>query len=82
MTPGRSNVTDGRRADAGLGQVQLVAAKILGRSRIGRSAEEGEEVLDVTDIVVFSTNLRTVMSSIMRRRSGLMAISVIGVLLS
>jgi hypothetical protein len=31
---------------------------------------------------VFSTKLRTVMSSIMRRRSGLMGLSLIGVLLS
>jgi hypothetical protein len=31
---------------------------------------------------VFSTKLRTVMSSIIRRRSGLMGFSLIGVLLS
>src|SRR5829696_6954470 len=49
---GRDRAVDGWRADAGLGPVQLVEAQLLGRGRIGRSAEEGREVLDVADIVV------------------------------
>jgi hypothetical protein len=36
----------------GVGQVQLVAAQILGRGRLGRSAEEGGELLDVSDIIL------------------------------
>ena len=64
--------------------MQLEKAKILRRGRIRREAEKGCERPDVPDIVVvlFSTKLRTVMSSIMRRRSGLMGLSLIGVILS
>jgi hypothetical protein len=43
---------DGRRADAALGPVQLVEAQLLGCGRIGRSAEEGSEGLDLADVVV------------------------------
>jgi hypothetical protein len=32
--------------------MQLVEAEILGRGRIGRSAEKGGEVLDLADVVV------------------------------
>jgi uncharacterized membrane protein YtjA (UPF0391 family) len=64
--------------------VQLIAAQILGRGGVGSSTEKVGQVLDVTNIIllVVSTNLRTVMSSIMRRRNGLMAALVMGVLLS
>ena len=77
----RDRAVDGRRAHAARGQMQLKAAQVLGRRRVRRAAEEGCEVLDAADVVVAAssaTNLRIVMSSIMRRRSGLMASSVMG----
>ena len=60
-------------------------AQIFRRRGVGRAAEEGCESLDVPDIVVAAssrTKLRTLMSSIMRWRSGLMGFSLIAVLLS
>src|SRR5712672_3795680 len=71
---------DARRTHAGPRLMQLEKAKILRRGRIRRAAEKGCECPDVPDIVVvrLSTKLRTVMSSIMRRRSGLMGFSLIG----
>ena len=75
----RNRAVDARRTHAGLRLVQLKTAKILGRSRIRRAAEEGCERPDVPDIVVARLlELRTLMSSIMRRRSGLMGFSLIG----
>ena len=41
---------DGPRAHMGLRHVQLKQTKILGRGGIGRAAEEGREVLDVSDV--------------------------------
>src|ERR1700682_5203877 len=58
--------------------MQLEKAKILRRGRIRRAAEKDCECPDVPESLrVFSTKLRTVMSSIMRRRSGLMGFSLI-----
>ena len=51
-TQRRHRAVDGRRAHAGLGLVQLEAAKILRRRAVGRAPEEGGEGPDVTDIVV------------------------------
>src|ERR1700682_4108899 len=59
--------------------MQLEKAKILRRGRIRRAAEKDCECPDVPESLrVFSTKLRTVMSSIMRRRNGLMGFSLIG----
>jgi hypothetical protein len=58
--------------------VQLVAPEILAIRLIRRAAEKGREILDRMDIA-------SLVSSIMRRRNGLIASrwsSVIGVLLS
>ena len=41
-----------RRLHAALGQMQLEAAQVLRRRRVGRAAEEAGEGLDVADIVV------------------------------
>jgi len=58
--------------------MQLKAAYILGFGGVRRTAEKLREVLDCW---VFCANLRIVMSSIMRRRNGLTACSVMGMLL-
>ena len=76
---------EGRDADAARRQMQLKAAQVLEARRVGRAAEERGEVLDrcgCSHACVFGANLRIVMSSIMRRRNGLMASSVMGMLLS
>jgi hypothetical protein len=67
-----------------LGKMQLKASHVLQARRVGRSAEKRSEVLDCADVtlLVFGANLRIVMSSIMRRRNGFMASSVMGMLLS
>jgi hypothetical protein len=65
---------------AAFGKMQLKASDVL-HARRGRSAEKRGEILDGADIA-FGANLRIVMSSIMRRRNGLMASSVMGMLLS
>jgi hypothetical protein len=53
---------------------------ILGGGLVGRPAEEIGKLFDVADILVVRLGLsrRIVMSSISRRRNGLMALSVIG----
>jgi hypothetical protein len=65
-------------------QMQLKASDILEARRVGRSPEECSKILDGADVAcwVFGANLRIVMSSIMCRRKGLMASSVMGMLLS
>ena len=63
-------------------QMQLKAPDVLETRRVGRSAEECSKLLDGADIALLGLNLRIVMSSIMRRRNGLMASSVMGMLLS
>ena len=70
----RHRAVDLRRPHPGLRLVQLEAAKIIRCRGIRRAAEEGCERPDVTDIVVLRLldNWRTVMSSIMGRRNGLM----------
>jgi hypothetical protein len=62
--------------------MQLEAAQLLRRGGIRRSTEKDGQVLDAANIValVSALKLQTVMSSIMRRRSGLMVSSFIGVL--
>ena len=70
-----------RRAHAGLGQVQLEAAQLLGVAVSGERPRKAVKVLDVRGCSrwrVVALKLRTVMSSIMRRRSGLMGVSLIG----
>jgi hypothetical protein len=59
--------------------MQLEKAKIFRRGRIRRAAKKGCERPDVPYIIVA---LRIVMSSIMRWRNGLIASSVMGMLLS
>jgi hypothetical protein len=49
---GRDRAVDARRADTGLGLVQLEAAHLLGRRRVGRAADEGRERPDMPDVVV------------------------------
>jgi hypothetical protein len=52
---------------------------ILGGGLVGRPAQEIGKLFDVADIlVVLGLSRRIVMSSISRRRNGLMALSVIG----
>ena len=53
---------------------------ILGGGLVGRPAQEIGKLFDMADILVLSLGLsrRIVMSSISRRRNGLMALSVIG----
>ena len=72
------------RACAARRQMQPKAAHVLRLGRVGRAAEERGEVLDPLHIVMLGlrANLRIVMSSIMRRRNGLIACSVMGMLLS
>ncbi len=81
---GRDRLVDGRYADAARCQMELIAAHILKAGQIRRSSEEGCEVLDPLHVVMLGlcANLRIVMSSIMRRPKGLMASSVMGMLLS
>ena len=79
----RYGLVDGRHANTACRQMQLVAAHVLEGRRIRRSPEKRCEVLDPLHVVmlVFGANLRIVMSSIMRRRNGLFASSVMGMLL-
>src|SRR5262249_40266217 len=53
---------------------------ILGGGLVGRPAQEIGKLFDVADILVvrLGVSRRIVMSSISRRRNGLMALSVIG----
>jgi hypothetical protein len=69
----RDRAVDARRADTGLGLMQLETAHLLGGRRVGRAADEGRERADVANVSlrVFSLKPRTVMSSIMRPRSAL-----------
>jgi hypothetical protein len=64
--------------------MQLKASDVLEVRRVGRSAEERGKILDGADVALLGlgANLRIVMSSIMRRRKGLMASSLMGLLLS
>jgi hypothetical protein len=64
--------------------MQPEAAHLLRFGRVGRAAEEGGELLDPLHVVMlgFWRELAIVMSSIMRRRNGLTAWSVMEVLLS
>jgi hypothetical protein len=80
----RGRAVQRRRLHAGLDQMHLEAAHVLRRCRAGAAAEESGEGLDVADIVVagLSPNLRTAMSSSMRRRRSLMGFSLIEGLLS
>jgi hypothetical protein len=72
---GHRRTVYGRRLNAGLGLMNLIAAQVLTCCRIRRAPEKLGKGFDVADIscCVFSPNLRTDMSSIMRRRNGLMA---------
>ena len=65
----------------GLRHVQLIETKILAGGGIGRAAEESREVLDVANVVRLDLlrECRAVMSSIMRWRNGLMALSVMAI---
>lgn len=78
----RSNrAVHGRRLHAGAALVLLIAAQIFRLGRIGRATEEDREGLDVADVValgLLAPKRRSIMSSIMRARSGLMAFEVIG----
>jgi hypothetical protein len=67
-------------AHAGLGKVELEAADILGRGRVGRPFEKCCETLATADVACLRgrTGLRAVMSSIIRWRSGLMVSVLIG----
>ena len=47
----RDRAVDARRLHAGLRLVQLETAKIFGRRRVGRAADEGRERLHATDVV-------------------------------
>jgi hypothetical protein len=69
---------------AARGQMQLVSAHILEARGVRRPAKKLREVLDPLHIVMLGLRreLRIVMSSIMRRRNGLIASSVMGMLLS
>jgi hypothetical protein len=69
----REGLIKGRCADASGSEMQLIAAHVLKACLVGRAAEE---------CWVFGANLRIVMSSIMRRRNGPIASSVMGMLLS
>jgi hypothetical protein len=64
--------------------MQLESAHVLKARRVGRAAEECGEVLDSLHVVMLGLRreLADVMSSIMRRRNGLIASSVMGMLLS
>ena len=66
------------------GEVKLVAPEILRLGPIGLTAQEDRKLPDRADVVLFvcSPNWRIVMSSIMRRRSGLTASVLIVELLS
>jgi len=68
---GRDRVVDARRLHAALPLVQLEAAQILRRRRIGGPADKGRERPHVPNVVVrvSSVKPRTIMSSIMRARS-------------
>jgi hypothetical protein len=63
--------------------MQLKAAYIFWFGCIGGSLEIARELLDPSHLVMLSLlrELRIVMSSIMRRRNGVIACSVIGLLL-
>jgi hypothetical protein len=72
---------DGRWLHTGLGQMQLERAQLFRRRGVGGTAEQSREPLDGTDVLalrVSGTNLRMLMSSSMRWRSGLMGFSLIG----
>ena len=56
---GRDRAVDARRADTGLGLVQLEAAHLLGRRRVGRAADEGRERPDMPDVVVCASSRRS-----------------------
>jgi hypothetical protein len=61
-------------------QPQLIAMDVLQGGLVGRAPDEIGEAFDPADILVPSPRAkrRIVMSSISRRRNGLMALSVIG----
>ena len=60
-------------------QPQLITMDIFGGSLVGRPAEKIGKLFNMANILVLSPGLsrRIVMSSISRRRNGLMALSVI-----
>ena len=76
----RGRAVERRRLHAALGQMHLEAAHILCRCRVGRASQELGKHRDVADIVVAGllAELRTAMSSSMRRRRSLVGLSLIG----
>jgi hypothetical protein len=72
------------RIGTALGKLQLKATNILKAPSVRRAAEKHSEVLDraMQPCCVLEAGLRIVMSSIIRRRNGLVASSVMEVLLS
>ena len=72
---------DGRYRRPDRRQPQLIAMDILRGGLVGRSVQKIGKAFDVADIVVpksLGPSRRIAMSSISRRRNGLMALSVIG----
>jgi hypothetical protein len=47
----RNRAVDARRLHAGLRLVHLETAKVLGRGRVGRAADEGRQSLHAADVV-------------------------------
>ena len=83
MKKNRSAVTvaiDGRRLNAGLCQVQLERPQLFCSCSVPGSIQEGGKPLDGTDVLALRIgwNRRTLISSSMRWRSGLMGFSLIG----
>ena len=69
----RDGGVDNRRARAVLGQAQLETTEILIGRRVWRSSEEFLQFHNRANVVVlwvFDAKWRTLMSSIMRRRTG------------
>jgi hypothetical protein len=71
-------------ADAAPDHMQVEASYVLEVRRVGRPADERGQVLDRADAALlgFGAILRIVMSSIIRRRNGLMISLVMGMFLS
>jgi hypothetical protein len=76
----RDALVEGRNARTTCRQMKLIATHVFETRGVGRAAKEGSEVLDPLKVVMLSlrANLRIVVSSIMRCRSGLMALPVMG----
>ena len=80
-TQRRGRAVERRRLHAALGQMHLEAAHVLGRCRVGRAAEKLGKASrhgGYSRAGSSSPNLRTAMSSSMRRRRSLMGFSLIG----